>query len=195
MVEETMKTNENDDVSARGTRTSARIQKLKSTKEAVRRREQEEAVTKVEKPLKKQRRQYNKRKGETSNVLTELVRDEDVCNGVVDLNGSMVNNEGGICDEKKEMTVFSPPKGQNGEKSSYSMVTDTVRAFYKHFLHFVQVFKLLKAVYLYDNWKNSSYVLVGNEVNVTLCIRFFLFAALGIVYYCCRTEKNLGAVR
>ncbi|KAI3695277.1 hypothetical protein L1987_78272 [Smallanthus sonchifolius] len=87
------------------TRTSARIQKIKSTKDAIRLTEQEE------RPPKKQRLKYNKQ-------LTKVVRDEVI--------GNVAANSNGGTEHEEE------------SKSAYSMVTDTIRAFYKNFLHFVQ---------------------------------------------------------
>ncbi|KAD7478737.1 hypothetical protein R6Q59_005503 [Mikania micrantha] len=116
------------------TRTSARIRKIQNTKDAIRRREQEEEVlTKTEKPMKKPR-VYNKRKGAPGNVLTDLVHDD----GVRNVDGDVEHEEGVKADEKKEVMVCSPMNRQIGEKSAYSMVTDTIRDFYKHFLYFVQ---------------------------------------------------------
>ncbi|KAL8229057.1 hypothetical protein R6Q57_013957 [Mikania cordata] len=116
------------------TRTSARIRKIQNTKDAIRRREQEEEVlTKTEKPMKKPR-VHNKQKGVPGNVLTDLVHDD----GVRNVDGGVEHEEGVKADEKKEVVVCSPMNRQIGEKSAYSMVTDTIRDFYKHFLYFVQ---------------------------------------------------------
>ncbi|KAI3717591.1 hypothetical protein L1987_69307 [Smallanthus sonchifolius] len=129
--------NKSDDAIKRTTRTSARIQQIKSEKEdAIRRREQEEeSLIKAEKPLKK-RRVYNKRKGVPENVLTEVVRDGGI--GTVALTSNDATEEELKGDEKKKVVVCSPLKRHIGEKSAYATVTDTIRAFYKHFLYFVQ---------------------------------------------------------
>ncbi|KAJ0692707.1 putative [histone H3]-lysine(4) N-trimethyltransferase chromatin remodeling SET family [Helianthus annuus] len=140
VVVEAIKVNETDDCSAakaRGsaTRTSARIQKIKSTQDAIKRRQrEEEAITKAEKPVKKQRVKYNKQKSVVASVLPSVLPE------VVEkkLIAGVENVEEVKDGEKKEIVVLSPLKKPVGEKSAYSTVTDTVRAFYKHFLYYVQ---------------------------------------------------------
>ncbi|KAL9998352.1 putative [histone H3]-lysine(4) N-trimethyltransferase [Helianthus debilis subsp. tardiflorus] len=140
VVVEAIEVNETDDCSAakaRGsaTRTSARIQKIKSTQDAIRRRQrEEEAITKAEKPVKKQRVKYNKQKSVVASVLPSVLPE------VVEkkLIAGVENVEEVKDGEKKEIVVLSASKKPVGEKSAYSTVTDTVRAFYKHFLYYVQ---------------------------------------------------------
>ncbi|KAJ0454969.1 hypothetical protein HanIR_Chr15g0745921 [Helianthus annuus] len=80
VVVEAIKVNETDDCSAakaRGsaTRASARIQKIKSTQDAIKRRQrEEEAITKAEKPVKKQRVKYNKQKSVVASVLRKWLK-------------------------------------------------------------------------------------------------------------------------
>ncbi|KAK9064695.1 hypothetical protein SSX86_016077 [Deinandra increscens subsp. villosa] len=119
-----------------GTRTSARIQKIKITKEDIIRRKKEEeplAAKEEEKPVIKKRK-YTKRKDVSGNALTDSVRDESIRNVAPDAK----QEEGVKADEIGEAVICSASKRQIGEKSAYSMVTDTIRDFYKHFLYFVQ---------------------------------------------------------
>ncbi|KAI7730692.1 hypothetical protein M8C21_032301, partial [Ambrosia artemisiifolia] len=148
IVDESVTSNKNDDVSATrtpGTRTSARIQKIKTTQDAIKRRKQEEeAITKAEKPVKKQRVKYNNinnnnnKKGVTESVLTDVVKEGVIPEAETVSFGGGENVEGLKGEEEKALVVCSPSKRQIGEKSAYSMVTETVRAFYKTFLHYVQ---------------------------------------------------------
>ncbi|KAI7730693.1 hypothetical protein M8C21_032302, partial [Ambrosia artemisiifolia] len=147
VVDESVTSNKNDDVSATrtpGTRTSARIQKIKTTQDAIKRRKQEEeAITKAEKPVKKQRVKYNNinnnnKKSVTESVLTEVVKEGVIPEAETVSFGGGENVEGLKGEENKALVVCSPSKRQIGEKSAYSMVTETVRAFYKTFLHYVQ---------------------------------------------------------
>ncbi|KAI3503648.1 hypothetical protein L1887_32095 [Cichorium endivia] len=122
-------------------RMSARIQKNEKNKAAIRLRQQEEeSLTKTEKSMKKQRLDYNKKKGISGNVQTQVVQDEGKQNGVAsNSNGctehkAIVKYEG----KREEIENGSTCKGQVGEKSAYAMVTDTIRAFNQHYLHYVQ---------------------------------------------------------
>lgn len=124
-------------------RISARIQKIESNKAAIRlRQREEESLTKPDKPVKKkQRLNHHKQKPILGNVDTQLVQDEGIRTGVTS------NSNGGTEhteklkgeDTREEIEIGSTSKGQVGEKSVYAMVTDTIRAFNKHYLYFVQV--------------------------------------------------------
>ncbi|XP_024963740.1 histone-lysine N-methyltransferase, H3 lysine-9 specific SUVH4 isoform X1 [Cynara cardunculus var. scolymus] len=124
-------------------RISARIQKIESNKAAIRLRQREEdSLTKADKPVrKKQRLNHHKQKGIAGNVQTQLVQDEGILTGVTS------NSDGGTEHTEKlkgediteEIETGSTSKGQVGERSAYAMVTDTIRAFNKHYLYFVQV--------------------------------------------------------
>ncbi|XP_023749281.1 histone-lysine N-methyltransferase, H3 lysine-9 specific SUVH4 [Lactuca sativa] len=122
-------------------RISARIQKNEKNKAAVRLRQQEEeSLTKTEKPTKKQRLNYNKKKVISGNVQTQVVQDDGKRTVVTsNSDGDTEHKEKPNGEEKREdVENGSACKGQVGEKSAYAMVTDTIRAFNKHYLHFVQ---------------------------------------------------------
>ncbi|KAL4568096.1 hypothetical protein LXL04_023697 [Taraxacum kok-saghyz] len=122
-------------------RISARIQKSEKEKAAIRLRQQEEeSITKVEKPAKKQRLNYNKKKGISDNVRTQVVHDEGKLTVVASNSEAGTEHKEKLKDEQtgEEIENGSTCKGQIGEKSVYAMVTDTIRAFNKHYLHFVQ---------------------------------------------------------
>ncbi|KAJ9564239.1 hypothetical protein OSB04_000205 [Centaurea solstitialis] len=119
-------------------RISARIQKIESTKAAIRlrQREEESIIKPADKPVKKkQRLNHQKQKVETEVV----VKDEGMTAGVVTVsNGDMEKSEKVKSEEVVEGGSTSMGQGV-GEKSAYAMVTDTIRAFNTHFLYFVQV--------------------------------------------------------
>lgn len=128
-------------------RISAWIQKNEKNKVVVRLRQQEEeSLTKIEKPTKKQRLNYNKKKVISGNVQTQVVQDDGKRTVVTsNSDGDTEHKEKPNGEEKREdVENGSACKGQVGEKSAYAMVTDTIRAFNKHYLHFVQVFRKSK---------------------------------------------------
>lgn len=111
-------------------RSSARLQKLKSEK-ALRVRPEE----KEEPENKKNVKVLKKRKVEKANVGSEVVENGD-SKPEAELevpNEKMESVEGG------EMVVIAENGTTGVEKSAYARVTETLRTFNKHYLHFVQV--------------------------------------------------------
>lgn len=113
-------------------RTSARIQQIKTTKAAIRLREQEEeSLTKTEKPVKK------RGKGLSGKVKPVAVHDDGIRTGIAPcLNACMEHEEKVKGEEIKEEVEIGSPS--TGEKSAYATVTNTIRAFNKNYLYFVQ---------------------------------------------------------
>ncbi|XP_055804982.1 histone-lysine N-methyltransferase, H3 lysine-9 specific SUVH4 isoform X2 [Solanum dulcamara] len=117
-------------------RCSARIKNLKSEQEAQR---QKARCRSIDDPaLEKKTKVYKKSKG----ITPSQAADNDVTVNTVDNNDVTVTNVAAPndCTDHPVLEVpLSPQLSGNGnEKSSHARVTETIRRFNKHYLHFVQ---------------------------------------------------------
>ncbi|KAA8548294.1 hypothetical protein F0562_004723 [Nyssa sinensis] len=121
-------------------RTSARIQKLMSEK-ALRVRRAEELSNHVEeKVIRKKTRVYQRRKVNLPNVGSQGVENKASEVDIPDMGPNETKN----CANVEVGAVVNmgltevAESGFVGEKSAYARVTETLRTFNKHYLHFVQ---------------------------------------------------------
>nr|GEW94992.1 histone-lysine N-methyltransferase, H3 lysine-9 specific SUVH4 isoform X1 [Tanacetum cinerariifolium] len=123
-------------------RSSSRIKTLESNKAAVRQRKKEEAVAAavVKKPVKKKQRVKDTRGDVYAGLVLNVNENEKVVE--VTERGSAVG-EGVVDVERSGSEVYAKGAGASADgveskKSAYTRVKDTIRSFYKHYLHFVQ---------------------------------------------------------
>ncbi|XP_052195414.1 histone-lysine N-methyltransferase, H3 lysine-9 specific SUVH4 isoform X3 [Diospyros lotus] len=128
-------------------RTSARIQKLKAEK-ALRLRCREEALGSMQEGvIRKKTRVCQRRKVSAPPTADENKGseggnvDDNKCSGgsnvpISSNDGKDSANDGG--DRRAMVSTGSTEAGMEGDKSSYALVTKTLRIFNKHYLHFVQ---------------------------------------------------------
>ncbi|GKE55011.1 hypothetical protein Tco_1490167 [Tanacetum coccineum] len=129
-------------------RSSSRIKTIESKKAAVRQRKKEEAVAAaaavVKKPAKKKQRVKDTRGDVYAGLVVNVNENENEKVVEVTERGSAVG-EGVVDVERSGGEVYAKGAGASADaveskKSAYTRVKDTIRSFYKHFLHFVQVY-------------------------------------------------------
>ncbi|GJY72408.1 histone-lysine N-methyltransferase, H3 lysine-9 specific SUVH4 [Tanacetum coccineum] len=127
-------------------RSSSRIKTIESKKAAVRQRKKEEAVAAaaavVKKPAKKKQRVKDTRGDVYAGLVVNVNENENEKVVEVTERGSAVG-EGVVDVERSGGEVYAKGAGASADaveskKSAYTRVKDTIRSFYKHFLHFVQ---------------------------------------------------------
>ncbi|GKC31517.1 hypothetical protein Tco_1038811, partial [Tanacetum coccineum] len=125
-------------------RSSSRIKTIESKKAAVRERKKEEAVAAAAAVVKKPAKKKQRVKDTRGDVYAGLVVNENENEKVVEVTerGSAVG-EGVVDVERSGGEVYAKGAGASADaveskKSAYTRVKDTIRSFYKHFLHFVQ---------------------------------------------------------
>lgn len=113
-------------------RSSSRVQTMNNNKEAARlRRKEEESSLAKEQPVKKKIR-VNKKGASSSTDSNLQILNEAVGNGVVEVEPNLE-----VAEIRPQIVEVG--EGSDGQ-SAYAKITNTIRNFYKHFLHFVQVY-------------------------------------------------------
>lgn len=143
-------------------RCSARIKKLKSEQEAQRERESQRVRCRSndDSVLGKKTKVYKKSKLVTPSQAQTQAPNNDVTVATVDNDDVTITNVAApndCTDHPVPENSLNPQLSGNGtEKSSHARVTETLRIFNKHYLHFVQVSSISHFIFP-DNFRKQTF--------------------------------------